>query len=91
VDFVAGVVLCTAAEPQHLRGRLVQARHADHKRFAHPQLGVLELDCDALAIPGSDQVLVVYSAIPGSSDAETLALLRVLGVQPQFRSLEQRV
>lgn len=62
--------------------RSVEPRHADRKRFAHPQLGVLELDCDALAVPGDDQVLIVYSATPGSPEAEALALLRVLGVEP---------
>lgn len=62
--------------------RPVQARHSDRKRFAHPQLGVLALDCDVLAVPGDDQVLIVYSAAPGSPDADALALLRVLGVEP---------
>jgi transcriptional regulator with XRE-family HTH domain len=61
--------------------RAVQERHADRKRFRHPQVGELELDCDALAIPGADQVLNVYSAAPGSPDAQTLALLRVIGVE----------
>lgn len=62
--------------------RAVQPRHADRKRFRHPQVGVLEVDCDALTIPGDDQVLIVYSAAPGSTEAQALALLRVLGVQP---------
>lgn len=39
-----------------------------------------ELDCDALVIPGDDQVLVVYSAAPGGPDADSLALLRVVGL-----------
>lgn len=43
--------------------RPVDPRHADRKRFTHPQLGVLELDCDVLAVPGDDQVLIVYSAL----------------------------
>lgn len=62
--------------------RPVQARHSDRKRYAHPQVGVLELDCDVLAVPGDDQVLIVYSAAPGSPEADALALLRVLGVEP---------
>jgi transcriptional regulator with XRE-family HTH domain len=60
--------------------RHVEPRHADRKCIAHPELGVLELDCDALAIPGDDQVLVVYSASPGSPEADALALLRVIGI-----------
>lgn len=62
--------------------RIVQSRRADRKRFAHPQLGVLELDCDALIVPGDDQVLVIYSAPPDSPEAEALALLGVLGTEP---------
>ncbi|MBO0850008.1 MAG: helix-turn-helix domain-containing protein [Pseudonocardia sp.] len=61
--------------------RPVRQRHDDHKRFAHPELGILELDCDQLHVPGEDQTLVVYSAAEGSREAEALALLRVLGTQ----------
>ncbi|HET9256083.1 MAG TPA: hypothetical protein VFO16_12890 [Pseudonocardiaceae bacterium] len=46
--------------------RPMGAQHPDRKRFAHPQLGVLELDCDALVVPGDDQVLIVYSATPAA-------------------------
>ncbi|WP_028921130.1 helix-turn-helix transcriptional regulator [Pseudonocardia acaciae] len=61
--------------------RPVERRHGDRKRFLHPELGVLELDCDVLRVPGEDQTLVVYSAAEGSREAEALALLRVLGTQ----------
>jgi transcriptional regulator with XRE-family HTH domain len=61
--------------------RPVRQRHDYHKRFAHPEVGVLELDCDQLHVPGEDQTLVVYSAAEGSREAEALALLRVLGTQ----------
>jgi transcriptional regulator with XRE-family HTH domain len=61
--------------------RPVGSHHDDRKRFAHPELGVLELDCDALHVPGEDQTLIVYSAAEGSREAEALALLRVLGIQ----------
>jgi transcriptional regulator with XRE-family HTH domain len=66
--------------------RLWQRRHpAEHrgmrKRIRHPEIGELVLDCDVLHVPDVDQALVVFSAAPGSPDAEKLALLRVLGVQ----------
>jgi transcriptional regulator with XRE-family HTH domain len=61
--------------------RPVGTRREDRKRVAHPELGVLELDCDALHVPGEDQTLIVYSATEGSREAEALALLRVLGTQ----------
>jgi transcriptional regulator with XRE-family HTH domain len=56
-------------------------RHSDRKRIRHPDLGVLELDCDTLLVHGDDQVLLVYSAAPGSREAEVLSLLRVVGLQ----------
>jgi hypothetical protein len=57
--------------------RAVAVRHDDRKCFAHPAVGLLELDCDALHDTADDQVLLVHSAAPGSSAAEALALLRV--------------
>ncbi len=62
--------------------RPLDPRHADRKRFAHPQLGTLELDCDVLAVPGDDQILIVYSAAPNTPEAQALSLLRILGVEP---------
>ena len=49
------------------------------KTFRHPAVGEITLDCDALAIPDSDQHLVLYTAPQGSRDADALALLDVLG------------
>ena len=51
------------------------------KRVDHPTLGPLVLDCDTLHVPDADQAVIVYSAEPGTHEAEALALLRVLGTQ----------
>ncbi|MEV6873359.1 helix-turn-helix transcriptional regulator [Amycolatopsis sp. NPDC051128] len=51
------------------------------KTIDHPQVGPLTLDCDMLTVAGSDQRVMVYTAEPGSDDAERLALLTVLGTQ----------
>jgi hypothetical protein len=51
------------------------------KTVQHPSLGTLILDCDTLHVPDSDQMVIVYSAGPGTAAAEGLALLRVLGTQ----------
>jgi transcriptional regulator with XRE-family HTH domain len=61
--------------------RELDEHHGATKRIRHPELGPLELDCNVLQVHGDDQVLLVYSAAPGSREAEALALLSVLGLQ----------
>ena len=61
--------------------RELNERHSDTKRIHHPELGVLELDCNVLEVQGDDQVLLVYSAAPGTPAAGALQLLRVIGLQ----------
>jgi transcriptional regulator with XRE-family HTH domain len=51
------------------------------KTFRHPTVGLITVDCDALALTGQDQHLVLYTAAQGSRDAEALALLAVIGTQ----------
>jgi transcriptional regulator with XRE-family HTH domain len=51
------------------------------KTVRHPTLGPLSLDCDTLHVPDADQSVVVYSAPPGTPEADALALLRVVGTQ----------
>jgi len=55
--------------------------HAKEKRFDHPEVGELTLDCDDLAIQGSDLELVVFTAAQGSSSAQALELLGAIGLQ----------
>ncbi|MCZ4119614.1 helix-turn-helix transcriptional regulator [Streptomyces sp. H39-S7] len=52
-----------------------------HKTIDHPLVGVVTLDCDILNVAGSDLRIMVYTAEPGTPDAERLALLSVLGTQ----------
>jgi len=61
--------------------RDLDERHGDRKRLQHPQLGMLELDCDTLLVHADDQVMLVYSAAPGTPEAQALDLLRVVGLQ----------
>jgi transcriptional regulator with XRE-family HTH domain len=56
------------------------------KTVTHPSLGELVLECDTLHVPDVDQRLIVYSAAPGSPEAEALALLRVVGTQEFSRA-----
>ena len=57
----------------------VGLRWSDAKRFVHPQLGRLDLHCQTLLDADQSQSLLVFTATPGTEDAEKLALLAVLG------------
>lgn len=59
----------------------VQAAPTLTKTFRHPVVGEITVDCDSLALTERDQHLVLYSAQPGSRDAEALAFLSVLGAE----------
>jgi transcriptional regulator with XRE-family HTH domain len=58
------------------------ARHrASRKTLLHPEVGTITLDCDVLTVGSSDLRVIVYTAPPGSSDAQALALLGAVGLQ----------
>jgi transcriptional regulator with XRE-family HTH domain len=57
----------------------VVKRMHGRKTFNHPEVGVIELDWDRLTVPGAGgQVLMVYSAEPGTPAATALTLLATL-------------
>jgi hypothetical protein len=53
----------------------------DRKTFLHPEVGPMQLDCDTLAAENDSQILLLYTATPGSDSAERLRLLDVVGSQ----------
>ena len=57
----------------------VGVRPAAIKRFQHPEVGLLELQCQSLFDPEQSHRLLVYTAVPGSESAERLQLLAVVG------------
>ncbi|MER5366558.1 helix-turn-helix transcriptional regulator [Streptomyces sp. NPDC002722] len=50
------------------------------KRYLHPQVGPLELDCQMLVDAGQSQRLVVYTARPGTESHTSLRLLSLLPI-----------
>lgn len=67
----------------------VAKRFADHKVLLHPELGPLEVDCQALFTEDQSQALLVLTARPGSETAEKFRLLAVLG-QERFAVADGR-
>jgi transcriptional regulator with XRE-family HTH domain len=59
----------------------VRPHASSRKTVAHPELGDITLDCDALTVPDSDVRIVVYTAPAGSPEAQALALLGAVGLQ----------
>ena len=62
---------------EHQVGR----RFEDHKVLIHPELGPIEVDCQALFTEDQTQALVVLTAAPRTEADSKLALLAVLGTQ----------
>lgn len=59
----------------------VGIRPSGVKRFEHPEVGALELNCQTLRDPDQSHHLLVYTAMPGSESYERLQLLSVIGTQ----------
>jgi transcriptional regulator with XRE-family HTH domain len=55
--------------------------YAHLKRFVHPQVGALDLTCQALLDPDQAHALLVYTAVPGTESYEKMELLAVVGAQ----------
>ena len=53
----------------------------ERKVIRHPEVGLVEVDCDVYLVHGTDLRVVAYTAEPGSEAAEQLALTRVIGLQ----------
>lgn len=66
--------------------RTVWARHEvgirphEVKNFVHPELGPMPLACQSLVDPQQSHLLLVYTAVPGSSSHQKLQLLCAVSV-----------
>lgn len=59
----------------------VGVKHLQRKRFVHPQVGELTVECENLATGVDGQRLIILGATPGSEAYGKLQLLAVLGEQ----------
>jgi transcriptional regulator with XRE-family HTH domain len=59
----------------------IGVRPHEVKRFVHPEIGALELNCQRLLDPQQSHSLMVYTAVPGTESYEKLQLLSVIGPQ----------
>jgi transcriptional regulator with XRE-family HTH domain len=57
------------------------AEPSRRKTIDHPAVGRITLDCDTLIVAQDDLRITVYTAEPGTADADRLALAVVLGTQ----------
>jgi transcriptional regulator with XRE-family HTH domain len=59
----------------------IATRMGTAKRKIHPKVGALTVDCQRLTCEDEGQILLVYTATPGSESRDKLDLLRVIGDQ----------
>ena len=59
----------------------VMQRFDDAKTLVHPELGRIDVQCQALFTEDQSQTLLVLTATPGSESAEKIRLLGVIGTQ----------
>lgn len=59
----------------------VAQRFVDHKILVHPQLGDIEVDCQALFTEDQSQALLVLTAAPRTEAEEKIRLLGVIGTE----------
>lgn len=82
-----------AAESEEFRAlwatHEVGLRPSSVKRFDHPEVGIMELECQALHDAESGHNLLVYTAAPGSQSYEKLALLSVIGQQSLAAQIDE--
>jgi len=75
-DLVAELLACSPRFAGLWSDHDVEVRRAVTKHIEHPQLGTLEIDCQVLHIPDTDQRLVIYTAPLGTPLHDALKSLR---------------
>ena len=60
----------------------IGVRRSDRKRITHPEVGVIELNCEVVFTPDSALQVIAFFPVDGTDAREKLDLLRVVGLQP---------
>ncbi len=86
---LVGLLLERSAEFRELwEAHEVGLRPDDGKRFEHPALGRLDLECQTLVDPVQSHLLLVYTAVPGSETHEKLRLLAAVDPVDPTRAVD---
>jgi transcriptional regulator with XRE-family HTH domain len=80
-ELIADLLAGSTAFAELWEARDIAAEPTLCKSFQHPLVGLVTMNCDALAIPDRDQQVIIYTATPGSPSEEALKLLSVVGTQ----------
>lgn len=59
----------------------VEVRRSTTKRINHPIVGPIQVECQVLHVPDTDQRLVIYTAAPGTPFHDALQTLRALDAE----------
>lgn len=79
---IAGLSAASAHFAALWNGHEIAALHETHKTIEHPQVGLLQLDCDVLTVDGADLRVVLFTAAARTPQADALRLLASLDVTP---------
>ena len=81
-DALVTQLLAASPEFAEVWARHEVAAHSEQRKtLVHPELGEIELDCQVLHSEDRGQRLLVFTATPGTVDADRLELLAVVGRQ----------
>jgi MmyB-like transcription regulator ligand binding domain len=65
------------------------ARHGgERKTMDNPVVGEITLDCDVFSLHGDDLPVIVFTATPGTPDADKLAVLNRVARPAERRTLD---
>ena len=80
--FITGLIATSPEFSRLWHQHDVKIRRFDQKRVVHPEVGLIDLNCEVILTPDSGISVVAFFPIQGTDARDKLELLRVIGVQP---------